>query len=172
MANGWKPKKNCKLNPSNVFSLNYDQPAVDQLVRELYKNKKKCAENLAYIGPRKGNSFVVHESNAYPNPYPPDKHLDQIFSSRPGLPLNAKSPECFLRFDADFECGNLDVAIQRGEGEFDLFMRVDSNTRGHTNWFYFTIANGDFLGRVQLNICNFRREKSLYQRVKVNLCRD
>jgi hypothetical protein len=43
MANGWKPKKNAKLNPSNVFSLNYDQIMVDDLARELYKNKKKYA---------------------------------------------------------------------------------------------------------------------------------
>jgi cytosolic carboxypeptidase protein 2/3 len=110
---------------------------------------------------------VVHQGNGYDNPYPPDKHLDQHFSSRSGLPLNAKAPDCFLRFDSDFETGNLDAAIQRGAAEFDLFMRVDSNTRGHTNWFYFTVANGEYLGKVQLNICNFRREKSLYQRVKI-----
>lgn len=44
-------------------------------------------------------------------------------------------------------------------------MRVDTNTRGHTNWFYFQISNHDFIGTVTFNICNFRRDKSLYQRV-------
>lgn len=41
MANGWKPKKNCRTNPNNVFSINYDHCVVDEIVKELYKNKKK-----------------------------------------------------------------------------------------------------------------------------------
>lgn len=41
MANGWKPKKNCKANLNNVFSVNYDQYVVDEIVKELYKNKRK-----------------------------------------------------------------------------------------------------------------------------------
>jgi cytosolic carboxypeptidase protein 2/3 len=55
--------------------------------------------------------------------------------------------------------------VRRGEGEYDLFMRVDSNTRGHTNWYYFSVSNGEFIGNVRFSLCNFRREKSLYQRV-------
>ena len=39
-----------------------------------------------------------------------------------------------IKFDSDFESGNLDVAIKRDEFEYDLFMRVDANTRGHLNW--------------------------------------
>ena len=34
-------------------------------------------------------------------------------------------------FDSNFESGNLDMAVQVGPKEFDLYMRVDSNTRGH-----------------------------------------
>jgi len=29
MVNGWKPKKGCKINMNNVFSISYDQYAVD-----------------------------------------------------------------------------------------------------------------------------------------------
>lgn len=36
-----------------------------------------------------------------------------------------------LIFDSNFECGNLDIAIQISNFEYDLYMRVDSNTRGH-----------------------------------------
>jgi len=50
MANGWKPKRSCKFNPNSVFSLNYDQYAVDELVKELYKSKRKHQETLAYLG--------------------------------------------------------------------------------------------------------------------------
>jgi hypothetical protein len=62
-----------------------------------------------------------------------------------------------LTFDSDFESGNLDAAVERGPCGFDLFMRVDSNTRGHTNWFYFSVSNSDFIGTARFSICNFRR---------------
>lgn len=37
-----------------------------------------------------------------------------------------------IRFDSDFEGGNLDFVVQSGINEFDLFLRNDTNTRGHT----------------------------------------
>jgi hypothetical protein len=39
------------------------------------------------------------------------------------------SPE--LIFDSNFESGNLDMVIKVKENEYDLYMRVDTNTRGH-----------------------------------------
>ena len=36
-----------------------------------------------------------------------------------------------LKFDAAFESGNLDLVIKPKPFEYDLFMRVDTNTRGH-----------------------------------------
>ena len=39
-----------------------------------------------------------------------------------------------LIFDSCFEGGNLDLVIKTNINEYDLFMRSDSNTRGHTNW--------------------------------------
>lgn len=40
-------------------------------------------------------------------------------------------------------------------------MRVDSNTRGHLNWFNFKVDV--WRGRsVRLNICNFTKGKCLY----------
>jgi hypothetical protein len=77
-----------------------------------------------------------------------------------------------LVFDSCFESGNLDASIKVDEVEYDLFMRVDTNTKGHTNWYYFTVKNGEFLGKVKFNICNFQKSKSLYQRVAVCLCRE
>jgi len=40
-----------------------------------------------------------------------------------------QNPE--LIFDANFESGNLDMAIKVKDFEYDLYMRVDTNTRGH-----------------------------------------
>jgi hypothetical protein len=36
-----------------------------------------------------------------------------------------------LQFDSDFECGNLDKVVKVKPFEYDLYMRVDTNTRGH-----------------------------------------
>ena len=58
-------------------------------------------------------------------------------SGRNGVAANVKLRSSYLKFDSDFESGNLDAVVQRASAEFDLFMRVDTNTRGHTNWFYF-----------------------------------
>ena len=36
-----------------------------------------------------------------------------------------------LVFDSNFESGNLDMAFKTGDLAYDLYMRVDTNTRGH-----------------------------------------
>jgi hypothetical protein len=36
-----------------------------------------------------------------------------------------------LEFDSSFESGNLDMVLKIKEFEYDLYMRVDTNTRGH-----------------------------------------
>jgi hypothetical protein len=67
MANGWKPKKNSKKNVNNVFSLNYIDYSVDEMVKELLRNKKKYKYSVVYLGiemfilgPRKSNSYDLH----------------------------------------------------------------------------------------------------------------
>jgi hypothetical protein len=42
-------------------------------------------------------------------------------------------------------------------------MRADSNTRGHTQWFYFSIKNCG-KKKVKLNIVNFKKAKTMYSR--------
>jgi hypothetical protein len=44
-----------------------------------------------------------------------------------------------LIFDSNFESGNLDTVIKKKDLEYDLFMRVDTNTKGHHQWFYFSV---------------------------------
>lgn len=46
----------------------------------------------------------------------------------PNLPQIADE---ILIFDSKFECGNLDKVVMVNANEYDLYMRVDSNTRGH-----------------------------------------
>lgn len=49
------------------------------------------------------------------------------------------------------------------ENEYDLFMRSDSNTRGHTQWFNFTIKNCG-KKKIKLNLINFKKCKTMYTR--------
>lgn len=46
-------------------------------------------------------------------------------------------------------------------------MRVDSNTRGHNQWYNFIIKNTS-KKQIKINIVNFRKHKTLYNRVILN----
>lgn len=67
-----------------------------------------------------------------------------------------------LEFDSNFEGGNLD-AVYYESGEYRLFLRTDTNTRGHCNYFNFRIKSirpGNFCFRIM----NMSKAVSLYQR--------
>jgi hypothetical protein len=91
-------------------------------------------------------------------------------AQRPGRRVSARvftgmnptlSDPTQLQFDSDFECGNLDIAVKVGPSEYDLFLRVDTNTRGHCNWFFFVVRNTR-RGILRLNICNLCKRDSLF----------
>ena len=65
------------------------------------------------VGPRRSNSYVLHEDRSYNNPYPVNKKQDPLFSSRSGLPLYPKIDGGSIKFNSDFECGNLDVVVRK-----------------------------------------------------------
>ena len=82
----------------------------------------------------------------------------------------AGSKDEAMIFDSSFESGNLDMAIQVEKDEYDLYMRVDTNTRGHHQWFYFKINNKEKVGKVKFNIVNFTKRQSLYMHgMRVNV---
>jgi hypothetical protein len=66
-----------------------------------------------------------------------------------------------LQFDSNFEGGNLDVVVRTKEDEYDLYIRADSNARGHNQWFYFSAVN-TAIGTVRFNILNFSKRDSFY----------
>lgn len=69
-----------------------------------------------------------------------------------------------LEFDSNFETGNLDTAVKISPKEYDLFMRTDSNTRGHCHWYNFKIKGMKRGVRYKFNISNFTKKKCLYVR--------
>jgi hypothetical protein len=97
----------------------------------------------------------------------------------------AKSKDKTLVFESRFESGNLDLAIkasllenQTGPeippfmppkinnnfDEYNLILQNDTNTRGHTQWYYFKVSN-TFKGRkVKFNVLNLSKPTSLYSK--------
>jgi hypothetical protein len=67
-------------------------------------------------------------------------------------------------FDSQFEGGNLDKALWTKESEFNLFLTSDTNTRGHTQWFYFAVRNIHKDKSITINIMNFSKNGSLFSR--------
>ena len=85
------------------------------------------------------------------------------FSSRPFCGQHWEAEDELL-FDSFFEGGNLDAVFLVGEREYDCFMRVDSNTGGHLQWFNFKITGWRKLLKYKINICNFQKDKCLFSR--------
>ncbi len=76
--------------------------------------------------------------------------------------MSPTAPADALRFDSFFEGGNLDLVVNQGEYEYDLYMRTDSNNRGHHQWFYFSVRNAAPV-TAKFNILNFTKRDSLYE---------
>ena len=70
-----------------------------------------------------------------------------------------------INFESNFESGNLQLAylINSQEEELNsIFLQNDTNTNGHTQWFFFRITNGKKGQKIKLNIMNFQRKKTKY----------
>ncbi|GIL75186.1 hypothetical protein Vretimale_7859 [Volvox reticuliferus] len=67
-----------------------------------------------------------------------------------------------LVFESRYESGNLRRAVQVYPYEYDLILRPDINTRGHTQWFFFSVTNTRAGCRYKFNIINLLKEDSLY----------
>ncbi|CAD8154135.1 unnamed protein product [Paramecium pentaurelia] len=67
-----------------------------------------------------------------------------------------------LKFDSNFESGNLFTSYKVGLNEYDLMMQNDTNTKGNTQWFYFSVENTVKNSVVTFNIINFTKCDSLF----------
>ena len=142
-----------------------------------------------YLGPRLADSSKVHREyskrdlgngqKSYNFKFPPKVlHLKRSRLEEPriftGMNPNLKElyakknleydPSTELNWDSDFESGNLDIVQNCGRGHYNLYMRVDTNTKGHHQWFNFSV---EFTGnlkhrRVTFHILNFTKDDSLF----------
>ena len=64
-----------------------------------------------------------------------------------------------IKFNSYFESGNLYKVYELYQGEYNLFMRVDTNTKGHSKWFYFSVEKVKKNQTIRFNICNFYKSE-------------
>ena len=67
-----------------------------------------------------------------------------------------------LVFESRFESGNLQLAHKVSDNEYDLILQNDINSKGHTQWFFFRVANTRKGQKVKFNMLNMIKSKSLY----------
>lgn len=67
-----------------------------------------------------------------------------------------------LVFESRFESGNLQLANKVSDSEYDLILQNDINSKGHTQWFFFRVANVKKGMKVKFNMLNMIKAKSLY----------
>jgi hypothetical protein len=173
MLNGWQPK----LKLSGPVPLSFDSPLADQVVAQLAL-KPHPPFALAYLGPRPRSSFDLHlgfrdEYASKAQQFQRNDAGDMAaffrkfyshFTPKAKRPFEGMAPgQHLVTFDSSLQSGNLDAAVRSGEAEYDLFIRNDSNTRGHSQWYYFRTRCA---GRasVRFNIVNLRKRKTLYAR--------
>lgn len=102
---------------------------------------------------------------AHIGPPPPMSVEEQIKAlSKPLTPYYDMQSEndTTLVFESRMESGNLRRAIQVYPHEYDLILRPDINTRGHTQWFYFSVSNTRRNIPYKLNVINLVKGDSLY----------
>ncbi len=63
------------------------------------------------------------------------------------------------------------MVIKVSDKEYNMFLRPDSNTCGHMQWFYFKVRN-ECKSSIRFNICNNKKNMTLYQRVCILLFRE
>eukprot|EP00438_Fugacium_kawagutii_P033828 Skav235837 [mRNA] locus=scaffold1931:271983:280981:- [translate_table: standard] len=67
-----------------------------------------------------------------------------------------------LFFESRFESGNLRRAVQAYEFEYDLILNPDYNTKSHTQWYFFRVANTRRGPQYRFNIINMVKPTSVY----------
>ena len=169
---GWRPKTlTCGGPIPLVFSHN-QLPST----RDLLKFVRNSA---VYYGFRPADSYVMHKLfSKAPGGYFYNfesplisviEHLSKKNQSklensgRSWIGMRPSVSEESIHFDSFFEGGNLDKAVIVSNSEYDLYMRVDANTRGHYKWFYFKATNLSQDRAVKFNIVNFRLRNNLLQ---------
>ena len=161
---GWKPNIGIK----NPFPLFYND--------KLMMNLENCRKFI-YKGFRPVHSYRLHEFFCGgEGKYPYTSKSFRLYMNEDIKKLLKMKVEhdlpvvrgCSLgmgkvTFDSFFESGNCDMVFENFPMRFDVYLRVDSNTRGHTHWFYFRVKSED-MATVTIRIKNMSKSDSIFRK--------
>jgi hypothetical protein len=92
------------------------------------------------------------------SPFPQSENNGDLSSYYP----NPSAEDLTLVFESRFESGNLRRVVQIKDFEYDLILKPDYNTRGNTQWYYFSMSNTRAGATYRINIVNMIKPDSLY----------
>lgn len=119
----------------------------------MYRRDKEPREDLAsnYIDLKK-----IAKSNArLPRALPTSGSLGPFYTLK-------SEEDRTLQFESRFESGNLALAGKISDNEYKLILQNDTNSNGHTQWFYFRVGNTTEGLRVTFHLLNFGKSDSLF----------
>jgi len=165
MLFGWRPKQP-RSGPIPLFFNKSELPvSLNPLTNE--------PNPIIYLGFRPKNTYEMHQlfssAGGYKAPNYPAiqvcallrRYAEASEPQRAFLGMSPTASPSDLVFDSSFESGNLDLAVKVREQEYDLYMRTDANTKGHNQWYYFSVVPPKALC-VRFHILNFTKSASLY----------
>lgn len=153
---GWKPQ----LGIKNPFPLVYPDP----LSRSV-----RCQKDFVYLGARPTHSYDLHMCFSSAQTYSIKQDdlrnfreavRKQLLVFHPAKPQHLPDP---LTFDSFFESGNCD-AVWRSRASlhtYDIFLKPDTGTRGHAQWFYFSVYASEPMKAV-FQIKNMCKSSSIF----------
>lgn len=159
MLNGWKPRPDMK----NPFPLIIE----DELSHFLEKK-----QDWIYRGFTPSNTYELHAELSGDHSYTVSgnnlkfyKQLlkQDILKNRAHI-MPKHRPSVFqpqVEFDSCFESGNLAYCFRSEERAFVLFLRIDTNTKGHTQWFNFGVRSDDDMVAT-FTIMNMSKSNSIF----------
>jgi hypothetical protein len=164
MIFGWIPKSLKSNGPVPLKYWNRDFPASQGGLKTVYfgycpKDSYSMHSEFKAKDPAYSYDFSNPLSSAYAFI---SRKYNRLPDSRPFTGMAPDCPQESLHFDSFFECGNLDRAVMVSRDEYDLYVRPDSNSGGHFQWFYFKVSNVQSPRQVRFNILNLARKRSLY----------
>ena len=91
------------------------------------------------------------------------RSVNKALVNKPFYELKSEN-DSTLVFDSLFESGNLYQAHQTGQYSYDLVMKNDFNTNGHTQWYYFSFSNVRKGVTYSFRLVNFYKRSSMYNK--------
>ena len=131
---GWKPQ----LGIKKPFPIFYSDPFTEVL---------RAKPDFIYKGARHHHSFQLHKSLSSPDSYFVSHESFRLFVEAESKGLVASKvllPETKpdkLQFDSFFEGGNCDLVRRnlQAADTYDIYLKPDTSTKGHAQWFYFSV---------------------------------